>query len=468
MAVNGCPICLEKQVKIDALEDEVKRLRSELGRQQRKAREGFFGSSTPSSKKPVKANTEEREAKPKGARPGHKGNGRKGHEDGTADRTVDVLPDSELCPQCGNPMMKKGMEDRSVLDTPSSKPEKVSFRLHKRYCPHCRKSFTPHPPGVLPRSLFGNQLIANAITMHYLHGVPMERLCENLGVGSGSLTGTFQRCARLFESVPKRLIEEYRQAPVRHADETSWRTNGKNGYVWLFATGDLSIFQFGKNRSAQVPLAVFGKDPLPGRLVVDRYSGYNKAPCAIQYCYAHLLREVEDLEKEFPDDGEVSTFTAVVIPLISSAIKLRNQPITDAEFYAQAARLRGEIQAAMDGPARHLGIRRIQDIFRDNKHRLYHWSEDKSVPADNNLAERDLRPSVVARKVSYGSVTDAGAYARSALTTVTTTLRKRGMDSANQIKYALDALACNPEQDPYSLLFLAQQPAAREFFGPSP
>ncbi len=468
MAVNGCPICLEKQRRIDDLEDEVRGLRATLGREQRKAQEGFFGSSTPSSKKPMKKNVEKKDEKPKGARPGHKGNGRKGHEEGTADRTVDVKPDSEFCPQCGGPMMKKGTEERSVLDTASPKPEKVSFRLHKRYCPHCRKSFTPHPPGVLPKSLFGNQLIANAITMHYLHGVPNERICENLGVGSGSLTGVFQRCARLFEDVPRRLIEEYRQAAVRHADETGWRTNGRNGYVWLFATGNLSIFQFGKNRSAQVPLAVFGKGPLPGKLVVDRYSGYNKAPCSIQYCYAHLLRDVEDLEKEFPDDREVSTFTAVVIPLLGSAMKLRNQPITDAEFYAQAARLRGEIETAMDSPARHMGIRRIQDIFRENKHRLYHWSEDRSVPADNNLAERDLRPSVIARKVSYGSVTDAGARTRSTLTSVVTTLRKRGMDSASRIKYVLDALACNPAQDVYDLLFSNPDSLASETSGPAP
>jgi len=101
---------------------------------------------------------------------------------------------------------------------------------------------------------------------------------------------------------------------------------------------------------------------LKGTLVVDRYNGYNKVPCSIQYCYAHLLRDVEDLEKEFPDNAEVSTFTAVVIPLLSSAIKLRKQPIPDVEFYAQAARIRSEIQAVMDHPAHHLSIRRIQDI----------------------------------------------------------------------------------------------------------
>ena len=453
MAVNNCPVCLDKQRRIDELEDQVKNLRAALGREQRKMEDGFFGSSTPSSKKPFKKGTEKEEEKPKGARPGHEGHGRKGHETGTADRTEDILPESETCPDCGKLLLKKGIEQRSVLDIPLVRVEKISFNLHKRYCPDCRKSFTPQPPGVLPRSLFGNRLIAKAITMHYLHGVPVERVCETLGIGSGSLAGVFQRCARLFADVPQELIKQYREAPVKHADETSWRTNGKNGYVWLFATSELSIFQFGKNRSAQVPLAVFGKDPLEGKLVVDRYNGYNRVPCAIQYCYAHLLRDVEDLEKEFPDDGEVSTFTAVVIPLLSSAIKLRKQPIDDVEFYAQAARIRSEIQGAMDQPARHLGIRRIQDIFRNNKHRLYHWSEDRRVPADNNMAERDLRPSVIARKVSFGSVSDAGAQTRSTHQTIVSTLKKRGLDTEQQLSMALDMLARDPTQEVYPLLF---------------
>ena len=56
MAENSCPLCFEKLRRIDDLEDEVKRLRAALGREQRKAKEGFFGSSTPSSKKPVKKN----------------------------------------------------------------------------------------------------------------------------------------------------------------------------------------------------------------------------------------------------------------------------------------------------------------------------------------------------------------------------------------------------------------------------
>jgi len=401
----------------------------------------------------MKPNSEQKERKPRGAKPGHKGNGRRSHDEDSADRVVDVAPKSETCPGCGCPLEKKGWAERSVIDIPRQKSEKIMYRLANRYCPHCSRTFTPKAPGGLPKSLYGNQLIAEAVAMHYLHGMPMGRISEHLGISAGVVVQLFRRCADLFGAVPDRLIQEYRKALVKHADETSWRTDGKNGYVWLFATLDLSIFQFGKSLSSKVPQAVFGKDPLPGRLVVDRYAGYNKVPCQIQYCYAHLLREVQDLEKEFPGEAEITSFVSVVAPQLSPAMKLRGRPISDDEFYRRAAGLRDEIKAAMGSPAKHLAIRRIQDIFRESADRLYHWADDRSVPADNNVAERDLRLSVIALRISFGSVTDAGAKTRSVLTTVAATRKKRGGDVAEAVTDALNVLARNPKADPFEILF---------------
>jgi hypothetical protein len=327
------------------------------------------------------------------------------------------------------------------------------YRLPKKYCPHCRKTYRTKAPGVLPRSLYGNQLIANATVMHYLNGIPMGRICEPTGVGAGSLVEIFHRLSRLFAGVPDRLIEQYRMAPVKHADETGWRTNGKNGYAWLFATPKISIFQFGKNRSSKVPQAVFGKEQKPGVLVVDRYSAYNKVPCLIQYCYAHLLRDVTDLEKDFPDNPEVKTFVSTVAPMLSLAMGLRTQEIRDKPFYKKAGKLKRDVKAAMESSAQHLGIRRIQDIFIENEERMYHWAQDRRVPADNNLAERDLRPSVIARKTSFGSITDAGAKTRSVLTSVLQTMKKHGQDVPVALKAALDKMAMDTSQDPLPILF---------------
>lgn len=453
--INTCSGCLEKQQKIDRLETKVESLEEKLRYRTKKENNGFFGSGTPSSKMPVKANTEVKKAsRPRGAQKGHKGVGRQNIEEHEADYSEDrKAPVGDYCPECNHVLENKGMNSRPVIESKPLRAEKVLYRLEKKYCPRCRKVFRGQPPSLLPKSLYGNQLIANAITMHYLHGIPLGRICEQIGIGPGSLVTIFHRIAQLFGGVPEKLIEVYRGSPVKHADETGWRTEGKNGYVWLFATDRVSIFQFHKTRSSQVPKELFGDTQLPGVLVVDRYAGYNKAPCRIQYCYAHILREVQDLEKEFPDSTEIKTFVSTLAPLLSLAMGLRNHKISDRVFYTKASRTKQALLDVIKSSAQHMGIRKIQDIFRDNENKMFHWVDDRRVPAENNLAERDLRPTVIARKVSFGSQSDAGAHTRSVLTSVLWSLKKQNVDVSQSLKNVLDQLAQNITQDLYPLLF---------------
>ena len=453
-SINTCPLCHEKQEEINRLKDQIIHLKGRLAYRERKEKEGFFGSSTPSSQKPVKANRQEKPKKLRGAKNGHKGFGRKALAFSDADSVERVEGQTgELCPICGNSLEAKGDDHRSVLDSRPVKAEKIIYLLEKKWCRRCHKTFRAEPPDVLPKNLYGNQLMANAAVMHYLHGIPVGRVCEQLGIGDGALLNIFHRMAKLFSGVVPRLVEEYRHSPVKHADETSWRINGKNGYAWLFATTKISIFFFKKTRSASVPREVFGEERLPGTLVVDRYNGYNKMPCNIQYCYSHLLREVEDIEKEFPDQNEGMAFVSSVAPLLALAMGLRRQPIFDDQFYQKATEVKRQIKTLMESPAQHMAIRRIQDIFTENEGRLYHWTEKRDVPPDNNLAERDLRPTVIARKVSFGSQSDGGAYSRGVLMTVVHTLNKQGVDVAACLKYTLDQLAKDMKMDPFYLLF---------------
>lgn len=450
-----CEGCFEKQRKIDALTEEVQQLRAKLRYLERKEREGYFGSSTPSSQVPFKANaSEENQRQRGGAKRGHAGHGRQAFDESQVDRIVALQSEvGDRCPQCGGPLEERGSETRSVIDLPPLQAQRTLYQLPKQYCPRCRRAYRPRPPGVLPNNLLGNQLIATAATMHYRHGVPMGRICEQLNLGLGTLIDNFHRLAKLLAEVPGRLIEQYRQAPVKHADETGWPDDGQNGYAWLFATVRISLFVFRQTRSASVPREVFGPQPLPGTLVVDRYPAYNQAPCALQYCYAHLLRDVQDAEKEFPDNPEVKTFVSTFAPLLATAMSLRSLPVRDAQFYERAKEVKGQILEAVHGSAHHLAIRRLQEIFHENEDRLYRWAEDRQIPAENNLAERDLRPVVIARKVSFGSQSEAGANTRGVLMTVLHTLKKTASDPCGALKAALDQLAKDPTLDPFPLLF---------------
>jgi hypothetical protein len=329
----------------------------------------------------------------------------------------------------------------------------IRYELEQKYCPRCRRAVAARAPGVLPRHLVGNRLLAHVAVQHYVYGVTLGQLENQLHVGYGTLMGALHQLAQRWAPVMEKLVRDYRRAPVKHADETGWRTDGHNGYAWLFCTETISLFRFRGSRSAQVAHQVLGVHQLRGVLVVDRYHAYNRAPCALQYCYAHLLRDVEDLEKEFPNRLEIQRFVAALSPLLARAMHLRGLQLSAASFRQQAAQTRTEIETVINAPAQHPAIQKIQNLFREKAGRLYHWAKDRSVPADNNRAERELRPLVIARKLSFGSQSEAGARTREVLMSVLHTLRKRNADVTAAFQRVLDRLAEDQTVDLYKLLF---------------
>jgi transposase len=113
-----------------------------------------------------------------------------------------------------------------------------------------------------------------------------------------------------------------------------------------------------------------------------------------------------------------------LIPFLSQAMHIGSGDMADREYYRKAGKLNDEIMKVCRSPARHLTIRTYQDIFITHEDRLFHWVEDRRVPAHNNRAERELRPAVIARRVSFGSSSDAGTETRSIPMSLLQTLNK--------------------------------------------
>lgn len=163
---------------------------------------------------------------------------------------------------------------------------------------------------------------------------------------------------------------------------------------------------------------------------------------------------MEDLGKEFPKETEVIGFIGCVAPLLSKAMGLRNKHIPDRIYYKRAKGLKKKIIAAMNSPGRRPGVQKIQDIFREKKQHLFHWAEDRDVPAENNFAEREPRPTVIARKVSHGSQSEAGAKTRSVMMSILHTVKKRLKTGTVEdwLTNALREYIHNPFIDPRKLL----------------
>ena len=452
--MNNCINCLNKDIEIHDLKEEIVRLKKIISSQKMKEKEGIFGSSTPSSKIPLKENTKiDNPNKNGGKKEGDKGYGRKSATEESADKIEYLYYEKDICPECLEKLAKKGYQERTIIDIENNKPKEIIYKCEKKHCPKCRKIYQTKPK-VLNNGLYGNNLIAQCCVMHYYHGIPIGRIESILGdyLTSSSLFSIFHKIANILEKSEEYLIEDYRKALVKHADETSWRTDGNSGFAWIFCSNDTTIFQFKNTRGSSVAKAIFGEEELFGVLVVDRYAGYNKIKCKIQYCYAHLLRMV-DLGKD-SDKEEVISFVSQLSYYLSEAMHLKNLEISDEEYYKKAQIIKNNIIMITESRSNDFGIKNVQEIFIENTNRLYHWAYDRNVPADNNRAERELRPTVVARKVSFGSQSEKGARTRSIIMSYLHTASKRIKDKPLEVwfKEILDKIVQNKDINPYNFL----------------
>lgn len=285
-----CKGCFERKLTIVEQNAEIVRLKAKIANIEKVTRKDVLNAHMPSSRVDFKKNSKEDFRQKKGgAKKGHKGAGRSAATDKTADKIVELLPQTDSCPGCGGRLCRFDERERTVFEAMPLKAELVLYRAKRLRCQKCRKVVEPKPE-ILPRSLYGNRLLTQSAVMHYVHGVPIGRVLSIVGskVTEGGIIQAFHRLGKLFEKALPLLTNEYRKSLVRHADETGWRTDGHSGYAWLFATKNLSLLEFADNRSSRVPRKFLGSDPLEGVLIVHRYGGYNKMPVALQYCYAHL------------------------------------------------------------------------------------------------------------------------------------------------------------------------------------
>lgn len=418
-----------------------------------------FGSSTPSSKIPIKPNAAEEAKRQRGGRPaGHEGAGRSSFSAEEADDVEDSVPDEHVCPHCRCELVDIGVRDRCYVEIEPVKPKKKLVRIHRCMCPECMKTFEKKPTNVLPRVQIGNRLGAQCLYDHYVSGMTLGTLARRLGLKKGSLASFEKVAAGLLEKTVERLIDEYRLAPVKHADETPWRCDGRNGYAWGFFTENLSIYRFRESRGSKIAVDVFGTGPHKGVLVVDRYAGYNPAWLGrMQYCLEHLKRDGKDiLEKGVKDERERMLLEELV-ECLKFAMTLRRR-VKGATYNRESRRLRNRILEIVGTKVKDGAVAGFFDIFKKKKYRLFQWVAHPEVPAENNLAERRLRPLVIARKVSFGSQSVEGLRIRETLLTVMDTLRLRWDDPVGKLMEAFEAIAADPDADVTSILFPMKHP----------
>ena len=310
----------------------------------------------------------------------------------------------------------------------------------------------------MPYFAFTNDLIAQILVDHFGNGIPLGTLARRSNIKKSALKHMAHRIAKMLEGGLPRLLEEFRAAPVKHADETTWSCDGKNGYAWGFFTPTVSLYRFRGTRGSIVAQEVFGDEPHIGVLGVDRYAPYGKTwKGAIQYCLEHYKRNVRDLIEAEPDNKEYQKYIPKFLDYLKEAMTLRNR-LKGEDYNDESRRIRDDMLMWIASPVKDGGLKGYFDYMMKMKHRFFQWVDHPEIEAENNLAERRLRSLVIARKVSLGSQSEKGLKTRETLMSIIDTIRLRYDDPVRKLSSVFDALARNPEADVAKLLWDEPQP----------
>lgn len=350
----------------------------------------------------------------------------------------------DQCPQCSRKLGGGHVKWRhQVVDIPPVKAEVVDHVFVERYCGACGKRFTPDPAVVLAGIVVGKKSVGIRLMSVIAHlktvcRVPVGQIRKliwtlwGFRISAGEISELLHDVAELGEQVYDGLLAEVRGSPVVHADETGWREDGVNGYIWSFSTPDVRYYTYRYSRGSAVAKEVLSEE-FCGALVADFYGAYNFYDGIKQRCWVHLSRDLKLLVEKNPDLPETAAWVNTVVD-----VYYRCKETTDKQYtQLERSRLKTEFERELlelcrpyvdvkSAPERVLAQRMTNFIGE-----LFAFVANPQIPSENNAAERAVRPAVVARKISGGSRSPKGSKTCSILRTLFETWSLQGQNTVD-------------------------------------
>jgi transposase len=425
---------LASQADNTALREEVARLQEALGKK----------GDPPSW---AKSNRPVREQQPRKKRA--KGTGRRC----VAEPDVSLPHAVDICPQCGHPLT--GGWEASTRDTlvfPQDPVQVVRHICWARRCGCCGTVVVGKPDPV-EHGLVGQHLVdARGMTLiaywHIVCRMPLRIIQQLLfllyacSLSLGALRYILDDVAQRGTVDYEFLRDEIRQSEVVHMDETGWREDGKNGYVWAAVTKLTRYFERHGTRSGQVPQTLLG-EAFCGIVVCDGYKGYDPLACQLQRCWVHLLRKGQEIKTRYPDATEAHAWVDELTALYREAralVALPHYP-TEPEAIRQGYRQTFEqrvlthVSSQRDSTIKEQA--RLAKFLTQYSNELFVFVHYPEVCSENNPAERGVRPLVITRKVCGGTRSAQGSKTKMTLQSLFQTLQARGRDPITAVEQML-------------------------------
>jgi transposase len=377
--------------------------------------------------------------KPASARPPRPTKPRQRRPHGFARRRMDPT-DRQVhavaaCPDCGTPLAGGTViHTREVLEVPVTPISVIEHVYLERRCPCCQR--THRPPVelsgvVLGQGRLGVRLVSLLATLREVGRLPIRVIQEllaalwGLELSVGGIVGALGQVTRRAGPLVAEILARIRGSPVVHADESGWREDGVNGYIWTFSTQTERYF-LRRSREKEVVDAVLGAG-FAGVLVSDFYAAYDHYPGVKQRCWSHLLADIKEVGQQYPKDARLQGWVKAVRAIwarASGACPLPAYRAAQQRAYEQELLALCQPYLADETAPQAVLCRRIEKYLSE----LFVFVGNPAVPATNNAAERSLRPTVIARKISGGTRAPAGTQTKMTLATIFGTWRVRGLN----------------------------------------
>ena len=368
-----------------------------------------------SSLPPSKGQKSNRPQRAKGRRKGRPGVARALAE--APDQVRDFY--AERCDGCGKRVTQADQPDVHAydhIDLPPIEPIVTRINLHSGACACCGKRVAAKAPTDMPvGSPFGPGITALVVYMHTRHMVSFSRLREmladlvGLDISEGAIANMLARAAKPFAAEAGCIAEVVRASTVITSDETSARVKGKTWWQWVIGSATAVSHRIADTRGAKV-ITEFLAGARPEVWVSDRYSAQRGHGVEHQVCLAHVLRDTQ-----YAIDTGDWKFALPFKALLQRAIGIghRRETLTDATLKAYRRDLERQRDYLLERvPATDDGVK-LSEAMARWKDCLFVFVTRRDVPATNNVSERQLRPSVIFRKVTgcFRSVWGSQLYA---------------------------------------------------------
>jgi transposase len=343
----------------------------------------------------------------------------------------------DTCPDCGTAFTGKiQVRSRVIEDIEPVRPTIVTrYEIERKWCPACRTYQENPVTAALPRYRLGLHLMLFVVYQKVALGLSYGKIKReldtyfSLSVSRKTLQAIVAEVAHLFGPAYKRLIALMRDQAALHVDETGWRVNGHNHWLWIFVNDVVTLYVLSRSRGSKVPKALLG-DEFEGVIISDFFSAYGPLDHQKAKCWAHLLRDSQALTNgRPPPDSDRARFHRDLHTLFLEMGLALEEATTDEMARQQLCQeMRTNLLALAQQDWQDPDCQRLARRIEKHLQELLLWLRNPDVTPDNNEAERELRPAVITRKTSFGSRSRQGAHAFAVLLSLIRTWERQGDD----------------------------------------